>query len=411
MTTQFYASEKRIRRFLRDPDAGIWDTDQLIAFFNEAQIEVQQKGSLLEYVETYRYPPAYTWSYMFDFEREYTEGDRYQCLVQLQPYDGMVITFPWEAAYWMTASNTPDDGLRFTHPWEAGHCNPADVVPMPCDAQFNEAKFAAFDKERIEPTTQRELAMQDRYYRTHSGQVLKYYRPDEYRNQVVLYPRPGAVVFQDPPDEEQVFNEDGTGVWLDFDGYSGAAYTCTFEGALLNPVVLTAGSFGTKVTETVEGDNTTDGLRYECSFPWEASHVKGEVYQETLGGIVTSDEDHLDESHLGLVTDDIDADDALLMVFEPIPMDIESPTDELEWPDWAVKYVEYGTLERAYGADTDGFIPSLRDYWRLRKEIGIEALKKLKRSKLKDRDFVMGQKPAFGRSRLRLPSGYPAVWP
>ena len=118
----------------------------------------------------------------------------------------------------------------------------------------------------------------------------------------------------------------------------------------------------------------------------------------------------LDESDYGAVTDVIATEDALFAIYTAQPNDIVETTDVSDFPDYLTKYVEYGTLERAYGADTDGFIPSLRDYWKLRKEIGLKALAKFQRLTLSDRDYRLGGQPKPQSSRrLRLPEGYPAI--
>jgi len=128
------------------------------------------------------------------------------------------------------------------------------------------------------------------------------------------------------------------------------------------------------------------------------------------GGINSSAEAWLDESDYGLVTDIVNTEDALFTVYSAQPDEIEETTDEGSFPDYLTKYIEYATLERAYGADTDGFIPSLRDYWKLRKEIGLKALARFQRMMLGDRDYRLGGQPQPTNSkRLRLPNGYPAM--
>lgn len=131
---------------------------------------------------------------------------------------------------------------------------------------------------------------------------------------------------------------------------------------------------------------------------------------DDAGGINTSAEAWLDEEDYGLVTDVIDIDDALFAVYIAQPIDIQETSDSSSFPDFLVKYIEYATLERAYGADTDGFIPSLRDYWRTRKDIGLQALKRFQRMSLADRDYRLGGAPhPTSSKRLRLPDGYPAI--
>jgi hypothetical protein len=124
------------------------------------------------------------------------------------------------------------------------------------------------------------------------------------------------------------------------------------------------------------------------------------------GGIVSTNFGWLDYSDTGMSFDIIDNDNALLCIFEPIPIRATYDSDN-EFPPWLIKYVEYATLERAYGADTDGFIPSLRDYWKFRKDIGLEAIKRYKTSRLKDRDFCLRpQRGRYKKATPKLPYGY-----
>ena len=282
---------------------------------------------------------------MYDWERQYADGDRYQCLTLWQARNA-VICYPWEAGYWLDSSDTPDDGARFTHPWESAYLAPADYVPAPLHSKFHKMKFCAYDEEQLIPVDKKQLALSDSHYKTASGTPLNYWRPDEYSNQLTIYPRPASVTFDD-------------------------------TGLIRSPL---------------------DAF-------------------DDAGGIVTWLEGHLDESDAGIITDLLGTEDKLFMVFEAMPEDVpESPGDwyktELDMPAFFSKYVRYATLERCFGADTDGFIPSLRDYWKLRKEIGIKSMKRFKSLRCTDRDYRLGGGIRKARSRHpRLPSEYPEVFP
>jgi len=324
----------KLRRFLRDPDSLIWSDDDLLAWWNEAQIELAQKASILERCEAHYYPPRYDWSYMRDWEYQYTEeGDKYICLVMHQPSQ-QVICYPWEAGWWLTTMSTPDDGDRYTQPWEAAYCSPAEPPEVPLHKLCDALKFVAYDQVRITPLSGREISAQDLFHKTRTGEVTNYYHPDDSSNRIIPYPIPSDFVFQDYADSD-VFDDSS--------------------------------------------------------------------------GIVTESGD-METSLYGFSTDVISTTDALFMAYSFLPRDTEAWEDETEWPDWALKYVEYGTLERAFGADTDGYIPSLRDYWKLRKEIGIKALQKFMRMRTQDRDYRLGGniKP-ISRRGGSLGSHYPAI--
>jgi hypothetical protein len=331
--TTFAQSETRMRRFLRDPDGLIWSSLDLQTYFNDAQVEMANKTGLIVRVENHYYPPQYDWSYTYDWERDYVGGTRYQMFMVNQA-SGDVITYPWEAAYYLSTQQTEDTDYRYMHPWEAHYVSSAETPAVPLHAKFDKMLFIAYDENRILPISKKELESADPFYKDRVGQVSHYWRPDDYSNIFYPYPTPSDITEQ----------------------------------------------------ETGPGD----------------------VFVDT-GGIITSDETMLDEGDIGVITDIIDLADAFLMIYQAQANEIDAPGDSSDYPDWWVKYIEYACLERAFGADTDGFIPTLRDYWKARKDLGIKALKRFQRMMLTDRDFVMGgQKRVTTSRRLRLPDHYPA---
>lgn len=332
--TTFAASETRLRRFLRDPDALIWSSADIQEYYNDAQIELATKTGMITRVEAHYYPPRYDYSYLYDWEQTTVEGDRYRCL-EYGANIGRVQTYNWEAGYYLSTITTPDDGYRMTQPWESVYGEPADPQGVLLHSLFDRMKFIAYDCDPILPITRSELEKSDPYYRTRSGEVSHYWRPDDYSNLIYPYPRPSTVVWQEPD---------------------------------------------TSVT------------------------------MEDAGGISSSAETYLDEEDTGITTDIINISDAFFMVYDAQPTEIRETTDESDFEDYLTKYIEYAVLERAFGADTDGFIPSLRDYWKLRKEIGIKTIQRFKRNTLTDRNYRLGgnrHKPAS--TRLRLPDHYPAI--
>ena len=82
----------RLRRYLRDPDGDIWSDDDILLYWNQSQVEIQQKTWILARADAYRYPPEFRWSYMWDHEHTQTDGDRFQCLTQWQAGD-MIVCF------------------------------------------------------------------------------------------------------------------------------------------------------------------------------------------------------------------------------------------------------------------------------------------------------------------------------
>ncbi|NIT59316.1 MAG: hypothetical protein GWN00_24770, partial [Aliifodinibius sp.] len=68
----------------------------------------------------------------------------------------------------------------------------------------------------------------------------------------------------------------------------------------------------------------------------------------------------------------VDVDNNLLVVFEKNPVEITDTSDESGFSIFLRKYIEYGVISRAYGANTDGRIDSLADYWNMRHEVGVK---------------------------------------
>jgi hypothetical protein len=330
------ASLGRIRRFLRDIDGVVWSDSDLLVLWNEAQYEIAQKTGMIEKIENYYYPPVFNWSYHWEWEKQYTDGDRLRQCLSINEVSGSIVSYPWESFYWLSTLSTPDTGYRVTQQWEAFYCTPADVVSVLLNSQTDKIRFLAFDEKQLVPVLQRELAFSDPYYRTTEGEPTCYWKVDEYSNSIVIYPRPSSVVWQDTL-EEDVFSD--------------------------------------------------------------------------IEGIISSDEYWLDTGDYGITVDVIDSEDALLAIYDAYPFEVDNwVSGTSDFQDWLLKYVEYATLERAFGSDTDGYIPTLRDYWKQRKEIGIQAILRFKRMALADRDFRLGVFVGTARGHGgRLPAGYPAL--
>ena len=252
----FSDSLTRLRRFLRDPDGTIWTDADIMTYYNDSQVEIAQKTGLLLKVETLNYPPEYDYSYLHDWEYEFISGSLYQALFVNQLVDDEVISHVWEAYYEGDGLTYPDDTDRLVHPWEAEYCDFDAIIPIPLNSRFDKMRILAYDQEIMAPITEREVTERDRYWETTTGLAQWYYIPDEWQNQIVLYPRPSSVQ------------------WV------------------------------------------------------------------TIGT-------------------DIDTDGVVLLVYDAVPDDMTTTASVSDFPAWLVKYAEHGTLERCFGADTDGFIPSL----------------------------------------------------
>jgi len=320
----------RIRRYLRDPDGDIWTDADILTLFNDAALEIAIKTGLIIRVEAHYYPPEFDYSYLYDWEKSFTEGTPDQALNVNQVREGNVITYPWEVAYWLDEEPSADEGNRFIHGFESEYASPAEVVKIPLHAKFSKMKFVGWNEEPIDHRTEAEIAAADGFYRTTQGTPAFYYHPDQQHNQIIIYPRP-SVTWQDT-DHTEVLDDDGN-------------------------------------------------------------------------GMITYDEGWLDIGDLGITYDVIDAEEALFCVYEAYPVEVSELEDEPDFAPYITKYIEAATLERAFGIDSDGYIASLRDHWKFRKDVGIEAIKKWRRLGLTARTYRLGGNLAPKRTRTpQLPA-------
>ena len=127
----------KIRRFLRDPEGNIWDTDLLIELYNQAQHDLQLDTGVLEDVATISIPPKYPFSYLHDCESEFIEGQGYHALRQQQNF--FACTYRGEAQdFFGIESDVTDNGTaNFTHPHEAWVADPNMVVRFNFPDNFN----------------------------------------------------------------------------------------------------------------------------------------------------------------------------------------------------------------------------------------------------------------------------------
>jgi len=129
-------------------------------------------------------------------------------------------------------------------------------------------------------------------------------------------------------------------------------------------------------------------------------------------GIIASRTGSLFNQDLGLAIDIVEADNNVLLIYDVMPGDIQDDNDESDFPEYLQKYIECGVLERAYTANTDGRIDSLRDYWGGRYRLGLSVIEMIKGKRKADRVYRLrtSQRPAQRNFRHpRLPDGYPAV--
>ena len=127
-------------------------------------------------------------------------------------------------------------------------------------------------------------------------------------------------------------------------------------------------------------------------------------------GTIAVRSDSGESSNVGASVDIIDTADNIFMVYEVNPIDVGS--DELSYPEFLRKYIRYGVLQRAFGANTDGKDQGLEQLWGVRYRVGHEVVKRYSRNRRTDRDYrltTQGGGARRTRRHPRLPDAYPAV--
>lgn len=142
-----------------------------------------------------------------------------------------------------------------------------------------------------------------------------------------------------------------------------------------------------------------------------ALFINGETVSVETGDILVAT-NYSPDDYVGISLDILDSTDNVILVYDIIPTDILGPQDESDYPSYLQKYIEYGVISRAYGANTDGRIPTLAEYWAFRYETGIGLILTYKWQRQKDRTYRFKTEDIRGKRNLkhaRLPDEYPAV--
>jgi len=453
--TSFDDSLTRMRRRLRDPNGNIWSDQLLRYYWNDVQRDVLRKmPELLCRWESQPFPQfIMEMSYIHDWEYRHVDPDKenYQAMAYWQE-GAAVVSFPWEPGY-PDSQSIADDGYRNMLWWEAGQKLCGEPARIFLDRYFHEALVVTYDEDVLEPLTESEAA-QDRFYKTSIGDPIRYYRPDDYSNSLIMWPRPSSITFNETTfltqdlssysvteDWEasdfyvsgvayrayQLHDRESYGIygvhgWEYSTEINAFAYSYSWEdkewgvGGWLNPYFADETSYGIWGTQAFEyeyvflastaGPNSATVLERTPSryTTWLTSFYGGPDDAVVIEKIDDTSEEVTNADHMTII---------YRYAAKDIPEETASWGEFLPYPVWAVKYLEAGVLERAYGADTDGFIPSLRDYWALRYRIGIQILRRFVNASISaDRRFVVGKTTQNKRYRHpTLPSAYPRVYP
>lgn len=401
---------RRLRRFLRDPEAAVWENDLLRELYNAVQADLQARTGILEAIRALPLPPRYRSSYLFDWEWGFAEEPSHHA----GRHQGDDVTFSARFEIQAIAGlggETSEEGAAFIHPFEAWMGVSVGLhVKQPFPENFHTAKAVYYDEEPIELVERKRVTRADSAWSVRTGEPQLYFRDDEVSNEFVLYPRPTSIGWNDVlPEEDHVVvysagweaDEAGDGAALFTAETSTLAYLFPWEENItadqspwLRGMWLFEAAFGSAgpygMVLYVAGDSQgAEGTMVACS-----------------GRLLSGD--------LGIAVDVIDAADNLLLIYDVAPTELTSLADEPDWPDYLRRYVRHGTLERAYRAHNDGRIESLSRYWGMRYQLGVEALKAYLAMRKQDRDYRLATKapsPVRRRRLPRLPAHYPAVNP
>lgn len=127
-------------------------------------------------------------------------------------------------------------------------------------------------------------------------------------------------------------------------------------------------------------------------------------------GVIAVRDDSTPSEIFGASYDIVDTQNNVFVVYDVSPNDVASYDDEPDFPPFLRKYVRYGVVSRAYGANTDGKISSLARYWGQRYTLGAEFIQQYVRNRKQDRDYRLVTHGVTARRRYRhprLPDGYP----
>ena len=425
----WYNNKERIRNFLRDPNALIWSESLVKRLWNNAQRSFQLNTNLLEDVEAIKIPPSFNASYMFDWEWRYfnnAEGFNYKCFkTPEQTGTCLIYNFEIEIDYEVSAA-TDDYGHHFTHPWEAfiSGVIPGDVVPMYFPSTYSKGLMVAYDRRPIESISLKEIQENYSDWNTHTGSPDYYYKLNSVDNTFALFPTPNSVEWDD---YITTFYEYA---YLYFYDWEGTGYA-------------TGESY--KFTHTWEATDPNNNIEY--IFDWEQEHLDGGECRDddeaTMHGMYSFEGgDSSDEGYYNIISHNIDdygtsigtirdrtnsleavnssgvmvefvdLNDNVCLVFKAMPTDIENDEDTSDWPQFILKYINYGMLELAFSVNNDGRSESLRDYWAYRREIGTRMIQLFKGKRKQDRNYrlITPYLPSSLSKKLpRLPSTYPNI--
>lgn len=392
----------RIRRKLRDPEGKLWSRSLIVDTYNDCQKEIGVKSKFLEDIDVIEIPPVYDVSYMHDWEwRHLPEGtDRaYRCL-RYSEQGGFTFCHRFESEMYFGRDNDlADEGTHFTHPWEGMMVGtPGETIRFKFPSDFHSTVYIAYDRKPLDFQQKKNIQMSDQSYVNTDGEPYCYYREDDLDNEFVLYPKPQAN-FDDETTITHVYTHSWEEGLLSGDGEMFGTLDSVNERTYI---------YLWELGFTGQADDGIHSM-FESEDGPLAHYVTGD--SADVFGTISFREGDLLSQETGFSADILDDQGNVVLIYKAMGQDIESDEDESNFPKFLRKYIEHGVLEQCYGANNDGRIQSLAEYWRYRYMTGIQMIKKFMITRKQDRTYCMtssDRPPARNQRHPRLPSNYPA---
>ena len=341
---------KKIRRLLRDPNGNIWTDTFLLNMYNDVQKDFQHETSILEDFAIQRVPGLYHFSYMYEWEYEELPTSFSSFYQCLKLHDDYTVCHRWETQ--VIAGIDIDISDYGAHWTQPWEAFMGELPGDPVRMRF--------------PSNMRNLKYMA-YDEEPIGSMSKKQVQSIDSSYITVSGTPRAFYPWSETDKDYVLYPRPSSSFDDeVDGNEGPAWYIEddTEDATTGTIAVRIGSTGTN----------------NVGVPFDITDVTNNVF----------------------------------MVYDVNPTDIITFSDEGDYPVFLKKYIRFGVVARAYGANTDGRIRSLAKYWAARYNMGIKTTMRYRRNRKNDRDYRLtthGAPRPRTRKHPRLPDTYPAVNP
>jgi hypothetical protein len=340
----------KIRRLLRDPTSKIWTDDFLRHLFNDVQKDFQHKTKVLEDFVVQRVPGVYQFSYMHDWEFEFLPSGVDTSYQCFTQHSGTVVCHRWEAQ--VNTGITADVSDYGVH-WTQPWEAFMGLIP---------------------------------------GDIIKMKFPENMRAlKFIAY------------DEEPIFSLTKKRVQSTDSSYITTSGTPIgyYEVDDIGEEYVLYPRPAVSFVDELDGNDAP------------AWYIEDDT-EDTEAGTIAVREGSTDSSSIGVPYDIVDTTNNIFIIYSVDPTDILLAWDDGDFPEFLKKYLRYGVIARAYGANTDGRIRSLSAYWQKRYQDGIFNAKRYRRNWYQDHDYRLttkGGEASRTYRHPRLPDTYPAVNP